>query len=65
MQLLSQYSADPMEQVTEVVYQHGIQNLSQTNNEIIMSANITEAIGPVNVSKIQQRFSFVPFYFQI
>lgn len=58
--LLDDYSAEPKDRAAEVVYKHAIMNLSKTNNEIIIPANVVDVIGLENLKKLQQRFSYVP-----
>lgn len=64
LQLLSQYSADPKAQITERVYQHAMQNLSKTNNELLICGKVQDVIGQANVTKLHQRFSCVSFRIQ-
>lgn len=49
--------SSPADRAAEAVYQHALENLDKTNNEIIIPYNVVDMITRPNVVKLQRRFS--------
>jgi hypothetical protein len=45
-----------MELVVELIWQHAMNNLAKTRNEIVLPADIISVIGPVNLEMMKSRF---------
>lgn len=48
-----------MELVVELIWQHAVNSLSQTRNEILLPIDILSLIGHANLETIKGRFRYV------